>query len=154
MSRKDFSRKANSYVPVVLNDSYSKFRFQKRANEILSPLSKTKFGFTVRSNLRKMSVGMHDMNRTTYQKLGSGSRFTNEKGMGNSMNATSRQSKHMTEYARLGQKSYRNASPEGEHAFSMANKNPKSMARRTSHPQNATSGIEGKNVENLFKTFD
>ena len=64
----------------------------------------------------------------------------NEKSMGNSMHATSRQSKHMTEYARLGQKSYRNASPEGDHSFSLANKtqNPMSKARRTSHPQNGT----------------
>ena len=139
MSRKDFSRKSNSHAPVHLNDSYSNFRFQKRANEILSPLSKSKFGFTVRSNIRKMSVGMHDMNRSAYQKL-KGGRFMNEKSMGNSMHATSRQSKHMTEYARLGQKSYRNASPEGDHSFSLANKtqNPMSKARRTSHPQNGT----------------
>lgn len=46
MSRKDFSRKQNSYAPVLMNDTYSNFRFSKRANDLLSPLSKGKFGFS------------------------------------------------------------------------------------------------------------
>ena len=57
MERKDFSRKNNSFAPVLINDSYANFRFSKRAGEVLSPLSKSKFGFTMRSNqkLRKLS---------------------------------------------------------------------------------------------------
>ena len=57
MERKDFARKNNSYAPVLVNDSYSKFRFSKRAGEVLSPLSKGKFGFTMESSnrLRKLS---------------------------------------------------------------------------------------------------
>ena len=57
MERKDFSRKNNSFAPVLVNDSYANFRFSKRAGEVLSPLSKSKFGFTMQSTqkLRKMS---------------------------------------------------------------------------------------------------
>ena len=57
MERKDFSRKNNSFAPVLVNDNYANFRFSKRAGEVLSPLSKSKFGFTMRSNqkLRKLS---------------------------------------------------------------------------------------------------
>ena len=57
MERKDFSRKNNSYAPVLVNDSYANFRFSKRAGEVLSPLNKSKFGFTIQSSkkLRKLS---------------------------------------------------------------------------------------------------
>ena len=57
MERKDFARKNNSYAPVLVNDSYSNFRFSKRAGEVLSPLSKGKFGFSMQSSkrLRKLS---------------------------------------------------------------------------------------------------
>jgi len=59
MAKRDFARKANSYVPVLMNDSYSNFRFSNRATEVLSPLSKGKFGFTnnqMSKHLRKMSL--------------------------------------------------------------------------------------------------
>ena len=57
MNRKDFSRKTNSFAPVLINDGYSNFRFSKRAGEVLSPLSKSKFGFTMqKSHARKMSM--------------------------------------------------------------------------------------------------
>jgi hypothetical protein len=39
MTRKDFSRKPNSFVPVLMNDNYSNFRFSKRATDVLSPLN-------------------------------------------------------------------------------------------------------------------
>ena len=60
MSRKDFSRKANSFVPVLVNDNYSNFRFTKRAGGLLSPLSKTKFGFN--TQYRKMSMNSTQVN--------------------------------------------------------------------------------------------
>ena len=59
MSRKDFSRKICSIQPSPINDSYANFRFSKRAGEVLSPLSKSKFGLTTSSHLRKMSLGMN-----------------------------------------------------------------------------------------------
>ena len=61
MSRKDFSRKISTFQPpsIQLNDGYSNFRFSKRAGEVLSPLSKSKFGLTTRSHLRKMSLGQN-----------------------------------------------------------------------------------------------
>ena len=46
MSRKDFSRKSNSFAPVLINDSYSKFRFTKRASDQVSPLSQSRFGLS------------------------------------------------------------------------------------------------------------
>ncbi len=55
MKRKDFSRKANSYAPVLMNDSYASFRFSKRGTEVLSPLAKTKLGFSGKHD-RKMSL--------------------------------------------------------------------------------------------------
>ena len=45
-NNRDFQRKANSYAPILINDGYSNFRFSKRAIEVLSPLSKSKFGIT------------------------------------------------------------------------------------------------------------
>ena len=59
MAKRDFSRKTNSYAPILMNDSYSNFRFTNRATEVLSPLSKGKFGFTnhhMNKHLRKMSL--------------------------------------------------------------------------------------------------
>ena len=59
MAKRDFARKSNSYAPVLMNDSYSNFRFTTRASEVLSPLSKGKFGLTnfhMTKNLRKMSL--------------------------------------------------------------------------------------------------
>ena len=59
MAKRDFSRKTNSYAPILMNDSYSNFRFTNRASEVLSPLSKGKFGFTnhhMNKHLRKMSL--------------------------------------------------------------------------------------------------
>ena len=43
---------------MLVNDSYANFRFSKRANEVLSPLSKTKYGFTLHKSaaIRKMSM--------------------------------------------------------------------------------------------------
>jgi hypothetical protein len=55
MNRKDFSRKLNSFAPILINDNYSNFRFSKRAGEVLSPLSTKKFEFGSRSIMRKMS---------------------------------------------------------------------------------------------------
>ncbi len=55
MKRKDFSRKANSYAPVLMNDSYASFRFSKRGTEVLSPLAKTKLNFSGKHD-RKMSL--------------------------------------------------------------------------------------------------
>ena len=57
MSRKDFSRKISTIQPTPINDSYANFRFSKRAGEVLSPLSKSKFGLTTSTHLRKMSLG-------------------------------------------------------------------------------------------------
>jgi len=58
MSRKDFSRKiVGNFPPTLVNDSYANFRFSKRAGEVLSPLSKSKFGFTARTQMRKLSNG-------------------------------------------------------------------------------------------------
>ena len=59
MSRKDFSRKICTIQPSPINDTYANFRFSKRAGEVLSPLSKSKFGLTTSSHLRKMSLGMN-----------------------------------------------------------------------------------------------
>ena len=59
MSRKDFSRKISTIQPSPINDSYANFRFSKRAGEVLSPLSKSKFGLTTSTHLRKMSLGMN-----------------------------------------------------------------------------------------------
>ena len=59
MSRKDFSRKISTIQPNPINDSYANFRFSKRAGEVLSPLSKSKFGLTTSTHLRKMSLGMN-----------------------------------------------------------------------------------------------
>ena len=59
MAKRDFARKSNSYAPILMNDSYSNFRFTNRASEVLSPLSKSKFGFTnhrMSKHLRKMSL--------------------------------------------------------------------------------------------------
>ena len=84
LSRKDFSRKPNTFAPVLLNDGYSNFRFSQRAGEILSPLSKTKFGFNmkgVKSRLRTLDSKYRSefkksacneaasMNMTSYSKL-------------------------------------------------------------------------------------
>ena len=55
MNRKDFARKANSYAPVLVNSSYSNFRFSERAKDVFSPLSRSKFGFQSKKHLRKMS---------------------------------------------------------------------------------------------------
>ena len=69
MSRKDFSRKANSYAPVLINDGYSNFRFSKRAGEVLSPLSKSKFGFSTMSK-RKMSLLTNTQGLNSEQQSG------------------------------------------------------------------------------------
>ena len=68
MSRKDFSRKSNSFAPVLVNDHYSNFRFSKRAGEVLSPLSKTKFGFTTAKINRKMSFLRNEIFKTNPAK--------------------------------------------------------------------------------------
>ena len=59
MVRKDFARKPNTFAPVLMNDSYSNFRFSKRAGEVLSPLSTKKFGLNRSSMFRKMSMMTH-----------------------------------------------------------------------------------------------
>ena len=59
MSRKDFSRRISTIQPTPINDSYANFRFSKRAGEVLSPLSKSKFGLTTSSHLRKISLGQN-----------------------------------------------------------------------------------------------
>ena len=81
MNRKDFSRKSNTFEPVLFNDSYSNFRFSKRAGEILSPLSKSKFGFNLKGRSRLRTIDNKyrseteksnesvSMNRTSYSKL-------------------------------------------------------------------------------------
>ena len=83
MTRKDFSRKPNTFAPVLINDGYSNFRFSKRAGEILSPLNKSKFGFNLnRSKMRKTTINpqyrsdlrkhlaISEMNQTSYAKFG------------------------------------------------------------------------------------
>ena len=75
MERRDFSRKTNSFVPVLVNDSYSNFRFNKRDGELFSPLSKTKFGFN--TQYRKMSMNLtQQMNSSKY---GSSSKANNSR---------------------------------------------------------------------------
>ena len=83
MNRKDFSRKPNTFAPVLLNDGYSNFRFSKRAGEILSPLSKTKFGLNLKGRSRLRTIDSKyrsdfqrssynesvSMNRTSYSKF-------------------------------------------------------------------------------------
>ena len=54
--KKEFSRRKMDYIPQLINDSYAQFRFQKRASEVISPLNKSKFGFTHQNlHFRKMS---------------------------------------------------------------------------------------------------
>lgn len=59
MCRKDFSRKVDAFPPTLVNDSYAKFRFSKRAGEVISPLNKSKFGLSARTALRKLSCGQN-----------------------------------------------------------------------------------------------
>ena len=47
MGREDFARKSNSFGAILINDSYAKFRFSKRSNDLLSPLSREKFGYSL-----------------------------------------------------------------------------------------------------------
>lgn len=49
MTRKDFSRKPNSFAKVLMSDNYSNFRFSKRAVEVLSPLNTKKIGLGTRA---------------------------------------------------------------------------------------------------------
>ena len=93
MSRKDFSIKTSGQ-PMLINDSYSNFRFSKRAGEVLSPLNKSKFGFTTRTNMRKMSLGQNQY-RSDMMGVQSGQ---------------SSPKMSVTTYARNGQKGMRNNS--------------------------------------------
>ena len=68
MSRKDFSRKNNSFAPILVNDNYSNFRFSKRAGEVLSPLSKTKFGFTTAKINRMINFHRNEIFKTNPAK--------------------------------------------------------------------------------------
>jgi len=45
-NRHDYSRKNNGFAPILTDDSYTNFRFSKRATEMLSPLSRSRFGIT------------------------------------------------------------------------------------------------------------
>ena len=61
MKRHDFSRKPNSYAPILVNDTYSNFRFSKRATEVLSPLNQKALGLGARMALRKASASLAKM---------------------------------------------------------------------------------------------
>lgn len=74
-SRRDFARKTNSFAPVLINDSYSNFRFAKRAGEVFSPLSTKQFGVSYRSKLRKASQFMNS------QMLGARSSTNSREGL-------------------------------------------------------------------------
>ena len=107
MNRKDFSRKTNSFVPVLVNDGYSNFRFSKRAGEVLSPLSKSKFGFTLqKSNARKMSL----MSSNILRSDGNASKAIRSPDGGALASDRGGHRPQKGGFARLGQKSMRHNS--------------------------------------------
>lgn len=56
---RDFSRKPNSFANILVSEKYANFRFSKRANEVLSPLSPKRFGFSTRQSFALTGRAAH-----------------------------------------------------------------------------------------------
>ena len=89
-SKRDFARKNNSFAPVLINDGYANFRFSNRASDILSPLSKTKYGFNT-TGMSKQFRKMSQTYQSTTDRNVNKRNFTVGSSGANSFNRTGQQ---------------------------------------------------------------